>query len=155
MSIYKYTAVIINTHITDLLYLTLKDFYSKLNNEWSFLIVCNNINIHFLVNLLLNNFKEDIYRTTVLKLNINNHFNHDNSLNGFIKYDYNLLLTSKELYEMIKTETILFFQVNTLLSDNNYSNIYNYLDYDYVSSPNLNSNNYTINNLSLRKKVKC
>jgi len=65
--------------------------------------------------------------------------------------DYNCLLSSREFYERIPTETILIFQTDSLIV--NPDRLLEFLDYDYVGAPWKDG---AVGNggLSLRKKSK-
>lgn len=70
---------------------------------------------------------------------------------------YNLLLYSPAFYDKIKTEHFLIFQSDTLISDINAKNIYDYIKYDYVGAPWHKVNDYeAVGNggFSLRRKDK-
>ena len=71
--------------------------------------------------------------------------------------EYNLLLTSKEFYNKIKGENILIFQMDTCLCSNSKYKIEDFLIYDYVGAPWIDSkhkNKIGNGGLSLRKKSK-
>jgi len=149
-----YTAVLVDSRITDIYELVLENFYNRLDKRWNFMIFCTNINKDFLVNLINSKFSIDKYRTTVIALNIDYPISVDLNCKGFVDYDYNKLVTDKTFYELIPTENILIFQLDTLLSDKYSNNIYDFLEYDYVGAP-WNHRNFGGNGgLSLRKKSK-
>lgn len=149
-----YTAVIVDTRITDLFELVLDNFYNRLDKRWNFMIFCSNNNKDFLFNLLETKFPIDKKRTSLIVLDIDRHINVDISCTWFIDYDYNKLLTIEAFYNMIPTEMFLIFQLDTLLSDKYTDNIYNFMEYDYVGAPWPDKRNGGNGGLSLRKKSK-
>ena len=149
-----YTAVLIETRISNIYEVVLDNFFKHLDKRWNFMIFCTNNNKDYLINLLNSKFEIDKYRTTIVALDIDKPISIDTGCNGFVDYDYNKLMTCKLLYELIPTEHILMFQLDTLLSDKYSNNIYNFLEYDYVGAP-WEWNDYGGNGgLSLRKKSK-
>jgi hypothetical protein len=141
----KYSAVIIEPRITDLFELVLDNFYSKLDNRWNFIIFTTNNNNNFVNELINNKFYKEKNRTTIIKLNIDN-LNYDN---------YSKILIDKRLYDYIPTETFLIFQLDALLSETRYNDIYNYMNYDYIGA--LIVDKYYLvgcGGLSIRKKSK-
>jgi hypothetical protein len=144
---FEYTAVIIEPRITDLFELVLDNFYSKLDNRWNFIIFTTNNNNNFIIQLINNKFYKEKSRTTIINLNIDN-LNYDN---------YSKILIDKRLYDYISTEIFLIFQLDSLLSDTRYNDIYNYMNYDYIGAlcPYKNSpNTVGCGGLSIRKKSK-
>ncbi len=70
MSKYLYTAIIIDSRITDLFEIVLDNFYSKLDIRWNFIIYTTNNNFKFIKELLNFKFKKEKKRTTIINLNI-------------------------------------------------------------------------------------
>lgn len=142
----KYTAIIIEPRITDLFELVLDNFYSKLDNRWEFIIFSTNNNNNFLIQLINNKFYKEKIRTKIINLNIDN-LNYDN---------YSKILIDKRLYDYISTEYFLIFQLDSLLSDNKYNDIYNYMNFDYIGALCPYNNEYIVGcgGLSIRKKNK-
>ncbi len=71
--------------------------------------------------------------------------------------DYNLLLTSKNFYNMINGENILIFQMDTCLCSNSKYKLEDFLNYDYVGAPWIDKrfvNKIGNGGLSFRKKSK-
>ena len=142
----KYTAVIIDSRITDLFNIVLDNFYSKLDERWDFIIYTTNNNYDFVKYLIDNCFEKEKNRTTIIKLNINH-----------VSYNiYSKLLISEYFYKYINTEIFLIFQLDSLLSDIYFKNIYNYMNYDYIGSPFPHKNKLYVGcgGLSIRKKSK-
>lgn len=150
-----YTAVLVDTRINDIFELVFDNFYNRLDNRWNFMIFCSTNNKDFLYNLINTTFSKDKHRTTLVVLDIgNNHIGSDSQIRNFIDYDYSKLMTDATFYNLIPTEIMLIFQLDTLLSDKYYNNIYNFMDYDYVGAP-WHKQNYGGNGgLSLRRKSK-
>jgi hypothetical protein len=140
-----YTAVILDSRITDIFELVLDNFYERLDKRWNFMIFCTNNNVNFLTLLINSKFKKEKKRTTIIVIDIINHIN---------IYDYNKLCTSETFYEMIPTEHLLLFQLDTLLSDKYHHNIYNFMKYDYVGAPWMDRDICGNGGLSLRRKSK-
>jgi len=150
-----YTAVIIDSRITELFELVLDNFYERLDKRWNFMIFCTNNNAYFIINLINSRFPNEKKRTTVIVLDINVHISIDkNYCKWFTDYDYNKICTSETFYKMIPTEHILLFQLDTLLSDKYHHNIYNFMKYDYVGAPWLDRDICGNGGLSLRRKSK-
>lgn len=142
----KYTAVIVDSRITDLFNIVLDNFYSKLDNRWDFIIYVTNSNFDFVKDLINTTFTNEKNRTTIIKLDLN-HID--------IK-TYNKLLISNDFYKNIHTEIFLIFQLDSLLSDIYYKYIYYFMKYDYIGSPFYYNNNIYVGcgGLSIRKKTK-
>lgn len=150
-----YTAVIVDTRISDLFELVLDNFYERLDRRWNFMIFCTNNNGDFIVNLINSRFSNEKSRTTVVILDINEPIFIDKDFKWFVDYDINKFYTSETLYNMIPTENILFFQLDSLLSDKYYNNIYDFMKYDYVGAPWVGESDICGNGgLSLRRKSK-
>ena len=143
----SYTAVIIEPRITEALKIVLFNFNKNLNETWSFLIFHGNKNKQFIETIIDENNIHSKRKVVLISTGLNN---------LSIK-QYNLFLYSDFFYNHIHTEHFLIFQIDTLLSDTASTNIYNFLEYDYVGAPWNKINNYkSVGNggLSLRKKSK-
>ena len=143
---YLYTAIIIESRITDLFELVLENFYSKLDKRWNFLIYTTNNNFIFIKELLNLKFRKDKIRTTIINLDIYH----------ISKTNYSKIFLCNEFYTNISTEIFLIFQLDSLLSDIYYNIIYDYMKYDYIGSPFYYNNNIYVGcgGLSIRKKSK-
>jgi hypothetical protein len=130
-----YTAVIVETRVTDLFELVLDNFYNRLDKRWNFMIFCSLNNKDFLINLIREKFLSNAKRTTLVVLHIDKHISIDLHTRWFVDYDYSKLLTDEKFYKLIPTEIHLIFQLDTLLSDKYYDKIYDFMEYDYVGAP--------------------
>lgn len=146
MTKYLYTAIIIDSRITELFELVLENFYSKLDMRWNFIIYTTNNNFKFIKELINLNFKKEKKRTIIINLDIYH----------ISKNNYSKIFFCNEFYKNITTEIFLIFQLDSLLSDKYYKNIYNYMHFDYIGSPFFHKNNKYVGcgGLSLRKKSK-
>jgi hypothetical protein len=54
-----YTAVIMDSRITDIFELVLDNFYERLDKRWNFIIFCTNNNVDFLTNLINSRFPNE------------------------------------------------------------------------------------------------
>lgn len=148
MNKYQYSAVIIDSRITDLFEIVLDNFYSKLDERWCFVIMTTNNNFEYIKDLVYTNFNKEKTRTTIIKFNID-HISFDN---------YQQLFYYEYFYSYIPTEIFLIFQLDSLLSDKYHHQIYDFMNYDYIGSPFYkNEKEYYYvgcGGLSLRKKSK-
>jgi len=148
MNNYKYTAVIIDSRITDLFEIVLDNFYSNLDERWGFIIMTTNNNFEYIKDLVFREFNKETYRTTIIKFNID-HISSSNIYSNLFYY--------KSFYSYIPTEIFMIFQLDSLLSNKYSSNIYNFINYDYIGSPFYYQNDYFYvgcGGLSIRKKSK-
>jgi len=155
----KKTAIIVEPRRCEALPYVLSNFFENLDETWSFIIYCGNLNKDFVDNFL--NKSKGNRRVNVINLNVKN-----------LPIDkYNDLFLSQFFYDNIKTEIFLVFQTDTLiLKKTNYFINYFY-KFDYCGAPwskktvedwknflpitELNDNSYVGNGgLSLRKKSK-
>lgn len=138
-----YSAVIIEPRVHFGFEIVLDNFLNRLDERWNFIIFCGNSNVAFLINLINLKFTNHKKRITLIILDINN-------LNT---YYYNNILMNKNFYKFIPTEMFLIFQLDTLISDKYYNNIYDFMEYDYVGAtwPEMKVGN---GGLSLRRKTK-
>ena len=111
------TAVLIEPREDDLIELVIKNFMYFLHKDWNLMIICGNKNNDYILNL-----SKTIGNVIVASLEMDN-------LN---KSQYNELCLSKELYNLIPTENMLFFQIDTLLRKPITDD---YLTYAYVGAP--------------------
>lgn len=138
-----YTAIIIDPRVHQAFEIVLNNFLSNLDNRWNFIIICGNLNLSFLINLINLKFVNHKHRITLVKLNINN-------INA--QY-YSNILMNKHFYSLIPTEMFLIFQLDTLLSNVYNNNIYDFMEYDYVGAP-WPQGDVGNGGLSLRRKTK-
>ena len=146
-----YSAIILEPRPHPAFNLVLDNFLNRLDDRWNFIIFCGNFNYKFLITMINNNFSNHKNRIKLIKLNINNVH--------LMRKEYDDIFKSVKFYEYIPTEMFLVFQLDTLISDVYYNNIYDFMDYDYVGAPWLHNNDYNNINvgnggLSLRRKSK-
>jgi len=72
-----YTAVIVETRVTDLFELVLDNFYNRLDKRWNFMIFCSLNNKDFLINLIREKFLSNAKRITLVVLYIDKHISID------------------------------------------------------------------------------
>jgi hypothetical protein len=145
-NIVKYSAVIIEPRPHPAFELVLDNFFRHLDERWIFIIFHGNQNKKFLDHLINDKFASNKERIKFVHLNIDN----------LSLYNYNMLMRTKQLYDYIDTEMLLIFQLDSLISDVYYNNIYDFMDYDYVGAPwpVHFPNNVGNGGLSLRRKSK-
>ena len=146
-----YTAIILDPRPHPAFFIVLDNFLNRLDERWNFIIFCGNFNYIFLIDAINNNFLNHKHRIKLIKLNINNV--------NLLRHEYDDIFLSIEIYDFIPTEMFLVFQLDTMISDIYYNNIYDFMNYDYVGAPWFNDNNYDnihVGNggLSLRRKSK-
>lgn len=111
------TAVIIEPRLDILVELVIKNFMYFLHKDWNLMVICGNKNKDYILNLSTMIGDVIIYDLQVDNLNMS---------------EYNSLCLSKELYNLIPTENMLFFQIDTLLRKPITDD---YLLYAYVGAP--------------------
>jgi hypothetical protein len=152
----KYSAVIVEPRKHKALSFVLNNFLENLSDDWLIIIIHGNNNSKFIDDIISNDL--GMYNNRIAKINI---YIENLNIN-----EYNSLLTSKFLYNIIPTETILFFQTDTMILKKHKELIYKFIDYDYCGAPwiipqflvqhNIVGNCYVGNGgLSLRKKSIC
>ena len=147
----KMTAIIIEPREHKAFEFVINNFLQNLSDNWDFIIFHGNKNKIYIENIINNitnkNYKNKLSnikdRIKLINLNIDNL-----SLD-----DYNKLLTTRDFYKYIYTETFLIFQTDSIICEENKDNINNFLDYDYVGAP-WQDKNVGNGGLSLRKKSK-
>ena len=135
----SYTAVIVEPRQHRAMPLVVKNFLTHLPaTEWKFLVMHGVSNKTFV--------EENVLMLDPLRIQL-----HEMPCQNLTINDYNCLLSSREFYEMIPTETMLIFQTDALIV--NPDRLREFLDYDYVGAP---WTNWEVGNggLSLRKKSK-
>jgi hypothetical protein len=140
----KYTAIIVEPRKHKALELVLTNFLTYLNNDWSIIIYhgLDNINyINDIINKNLTNYKN---RITLKNLNVKN----------LTITDYNNLMTNRDFVSGIPTEIFLIFQTDTIICEQTKDLLYNFIEYDYVGAPWLDSDIGGNGGLSLRRKSK-
>jgi hypothetical protein len=142
MSMKKYTAVIIEPRCHKALRFVLENFFTNLNDEWSFIIFHGTENEDFCKNVVqeINN----IQHRAVKFVNL-----HEKNLE---EDHYNLLFKNLLFYSHIETEMFLVFQTDSMIL--NKDQINEFLQYDYVGAPWKASGWVGNGGLSLRRKSK-
>ena len=149
----KYTAVIIEPRIHNALEFVLNNFFTNLDEDWSFMIFFGTDNKQYLFNMIKQKFYHMINRIKLINLGTNN----------LSIRNYNHILYNKNFYDLIETEIFLIFQTDSIIR-NKYKYFINaFLNYDYVGAPwadpykvfGKNDCNFVGNGgLSLRRKSK-
>jgi hypothetical protein len=144
------TAVIIEPRKHKALPFVLKNFLENLSDEWNMIIFHGNSNKDYINAIINRGLLQHKSRITLVNLNIDN----------LTKDEYSkLLITNRDFYDIIPTETFLIFQADSMIFSR-YKNLINYfLKYDYVGAPwsyEPRNNGHNVGNggLSLRKKSK-
>jgi len=135
----SYTAVIVEPRKHCALSLVVNNFLTHLPaREWKILVMHGISNKTFI--------EKNVLVLDPLRIEL-----HEMSCENLTIDEYNSLLSSREFYERIPTETMLIFQTDALIV--NPSRLREFLEYDYVGAPWRNG---AVGNggLSLRKKSK-
>jgi hypothetical protein len=111
------TAVLIEPREDHLIELVIKNFMYFLHKDWSLMIICGNKNKDYISNL-----SKMIGDVIIVNL----------EMDDLTKSQYNELCLSPNLYNLIPTENMLFFQLDTLLRKPITDD---YLTYAYVGAP--------------------
>lgn len=139
---YKYTAVIIEPRRHPALKFVLKNVLENLSYEWGVLLFLGNRNVCYF-HEILSELTQHAHRIQYIQLNINN----------LSIPEYNQLLTTPNtIYPLIKTDTFLIFQTDSMIFHENKHKIDKFLQYDYVGAPW--HNDVGNGGFSLRKKNK-
>jgi hypothetical protein len=144
----KYTAVIIEPRKHKALSFVLKNFLENLSDNWTILIMHGEKNKEFVHTIINNELIQYKNRIQLQNLHVDN----------LTVDDYNQLLLSENFYQSIPTEIILIFQTDTMICPSQKQKLNDFLEYDYVGAPWIDSNR--IKNvggnggLSLRRKSK-
>jgi len=111
------TAVLIEPRLNPLVELVIKNFMYFLHKDWNLMVICGNKNKDYISHLSTEIGDIIIYDLQIDNLTIR---------------EYNDLCLSKELYNLIPTENMLIFQIDTLLRKPIPDD---YLLYAYVGAP--------------------
>ena len=136
----NYEAVLIEYRCLPHLEFIIRNNIYKLGSEWSYTIICGNLNYNFILNMtknISNNIK-------IIKTNFNN-LNQEKYSNFLAKLDFWNLLNGKKI--LIHQEDSIIFK----------SNIKDFINWDYIGAPwpkNQNDNINSVGNggFSLRTK---
>jgi hypothetical protein len=141
---YKYTAVIVEPREHKALELVLTNFLTNLNDDWSIIIYHGIDNIDYINDIINKNLTNYKNRITTKNLNVNN----------LTITDYNNLMTNRDFVAGIPTEIFLIFQTDTIICEQTKNLLYDFIEYDYVGAPWLDSDIGGNGGLSLRRKSK-
>lgn len=138
----KLEAVLIEYRCFPHIEFILRNNIYKLGSDWSFTIVCGNLNYEYLKSMIKD-----------MRLDIKLIRTYYNNLN---QSSYSKLLTSTYFWNLLNGDKILIYQEDSLIFKNN---IIDFLEYDYIGAPwpiTQNDNEKCVGNggLSLRTK-KC
>ncbi len=140
---WKYTAVIIEPRKHKALEFVLRNFIENLSDEWKILIFHGRQNKEFIETIIINNqFQDRIDKLVQLEID------------NLSILQYNLMSVNPNFYKCILTEVFLIFQTDTIILSKNKELINEFLEYDYVGSPWINSGLVGNGGLSLRRKSK-
>jgi hypothetical protein len=139
---HEFTAIIVEPRKHNALEFVLTNFIENLDNRWRFIIYHSESNKSFILNIISN----EIFKNRKIDMILICRFNLSIA-------EYNKLLTYKNFYEIIPTETLLIFQTDSMILKQNKNLIYDFLNYDYVGAP-WASGKVGNGGLSLRKKSK-
>jgi hypothetical protein len=144
----KHTAVIIEPRKHKALSFVLKNFLENLSENWNIIIMHGEKNVDYVNHIINTELMQYKSRIQLQNLHVDN----------LTIDDYNKLLMSEEFYQSIPTEIFLIFQTDTMICPSQKEKINDFLEYDYVGAPWIDSNR-TDNvggngGLSIRRKSK-
>jgi hypothetical protein len=140
----KYTAIIVEPRKHKALFFVLNNILENLSSEWNVIIMHGNLNKEYIKDIIENKLYKYKKRIELLSINKDNL-----SIN-----EYNELLTSKQFYNNIPTELCLVFQTDSMINPLNNTKINNFLKYDYVGAPWIDTKKCGNGGFSLRRKSK-
>jgi hypothetical protein len=114
-----YEAVLIEFHCVPHIEFLIRNNILKLGSNWSYTIICGNLNYNFIKNIC-ENISSNI---KIIKINYDN----------LEQNDYNKLLSSIEFWNLFTGDKILIYQNETCILK---SNIHDFLSYDYIGNNN-------------------
>jgi len=132
-------AVFIDFRVLPHIELLLRNAILKLGNEWSFIVVCGNINYDFMSEIC-SSISPNI---KIVRLDVNNL-----DING-----YNNLLLTAEFWELFIGNKILLYQEDSYIFKDNISD---FLKFDYIGAPWNHLKGYSIvgnGGFSLRNRM--
>lgn len=115
--------VLIEFRILEHLSFIIKNSILRLGSNWSFTIVCGNLNYNFIKNIV-NNLGLEI---KIIKININN----------VTRLSYSIMLLQSSFWKMFKGNNLLIIQEDSIIFDK-FRDIY--FKYDYIGAPFYNKN---------------
>jgi hypothetical protein len=143
-----YSAIIIEPRKHSAMEFVLKNFLENLGEEWTIIIIHGNMNKQFIYNII--NKKLFLYKHRIQTINLN--------VDNLTISQYSELFYNYKFYDYIPTETFLIFQTDSMILEENRDKIYDFIEYDYVGAPWVDSLYGPIGvgngGLSLRKKSK-
>jgi len=136
----KFEAVLIEYRLFPHLEFLIRNAIYKLGSNWSFTVICGNVNYSFIL-AMCNKISPNV---KVIKTN------HDNLTTS----EYSKLLASLQFWNLLKGEKILIYQEDSFIFK---KNIVDFLKYDFIGAPfqrHLNDTPNSVGNggLSLRTK---
>lgn len=144
----EYTAIIVEPRKHKALEFVLNNFLENLDNKWSIIIIHGNNNSFYLKNIIEKRLYSYKNRIHTINMNVDN----------LSVKEYSELFFNSKFYDYIPTETFLVFQTDSMILKENRDKLYNFIDYDYVGAPWVESAYGPIGlgngGLSLRKKSK-
>ena len=114
----KFEAVLIEYRCFPHIEFIIRNNILKLGKNWSFTIICGNLNYDFITNLALNISKN----IKVIKTNYDN----------LSQTSYSNLLASEYFWNLLHGEKILIYQEDSIIFK---SNIEDFLEWDYIGAP--------------------
>jgi hypothetical protein len=128
---YKYTAIIIEPRKHNALDFVLHNVCSCLSNDWKIILFHGIKNVDFSSEIVQKNNNLFENKINMVQLPISN-------LNS---YEYSELLSTKSIiYDYILTEIFLIFQTDSMIFKQNIHLLEDFLQYDYVGAPWLETN---------------
>ena len=121
----------------------LRNAINKIGNDWSYTIVCGNINYDLIKNFCDNTPQGLLGSTPSIERNISKNIKIIKlNYNNINRDDYNKLLYSSDFWNLFIGEKLLIYQDDSCIFKNN---INDFINYDYIGAPwntkfNLNSN---------------
>jgi len=144
------TAIIVEPRCHKALSFVLENFLENLSDDWNIIVFHGNMNWEYILDII--NTSLDKYKDRISLINL--------KIDNLTQKEYSdLLMSNKEFYNHIPTETFLVFQTDTMILKKNKELIHHFLQYDYVGAPwpwepLQNGHNVGNGGLSLRKKSK-
>ena len=146
----KYTAVMVEPRKHPALEFVINNFLDNLDEQWSMVIIHGNLNEKYIMDIITR--LSDINKSRIQLVNI--------GVDNLTIAQYSEMFYNPLFYNYIPTETFLIFQTDSMILKENRSQIYDFINYDYVGAPWANNmgllGKMGVGNggLSLRKKSK-
>lgn len=143
-----YSAIIVEPRRHKALEFVLNNFLENLDEQWTIIVIHGNQNSSFLSDIIETKLSKYKYRIQTINLNLDN----------LSVAQYSELFYNDKFYDYIPTEMFLIFQTDSMIFKKNRNKIYNFMEYDYVGAPWIDSGFGPIGvgngGLSLRRKSK-